>query len=269
MIRLGCPRGVPAVVQARTNRRRRTSSRKSRLRPSFGVQGALVARLLDPLPFRLPLPAARLLAGQGRSLALAKPEGQGLSPLHPSCCGTTDAARRGSCPPLDTFLLAVPSTAFHSGWRLQSMFWCIRSDAFIRFPLFYESMDRTRSLQDVRLVEVEAPLPRLAFVAECLRRPQSSDRGLRSRRCRRASLPSGTHGQRQALEAIRHGSRNGVLGAYDLAHGVGSFRETDNSGHEVRSSMSSGPLPLMTALLFPFLASVPNFRATRNPYTTE
>ena len=80
---VGCTRGCPARVRPGTPPCLCGLCCRCIPRPSLGVQGALVARLLDPLPLGRPGLFARVLAKARRSLPLATPQGQGLSPLHP------------------------------------------------------------------------------------------------------------------------------------------------------------------------------------------
>ena len=49
--------------------------------PAYGVQGALFAPLIDPLPLAFPVVAARI---SRTTDANAKAQGQGLKPLHPA-----------------------------------------------------------------------------------------------------------------------------------------------------------------------------------------
>ena len=73
-------------------------------RSLWGARGSR-RTLLDPLPLGLSVAAARKLAGHRRSYRLAKPQGQGLSPLHPSDPARQPplvslfAGAKSSCPP--------------------------------------------------------------------------------------------------------------------------------------------------------------------------
>ena len=137
------PQGVPALIRAGTGTACPGPFHKPLQRASFGVQGALVAPLLDPLPFRLSRPTARFqLTGLGRSLALAKPEGQGLRPCTPARVRSPRRYRGGKLALISfrqyrafkaSRALSMTDqsiAAYHSGWRKQSCLECLARDTF-------------------------------------------------------------------------------------------------------------------------------------------
>ena len=95
-------------------------------RASLGCKGHSFASLLDPLPFPLSRPSARLqLTGPGRSLSLTKGQGQGLRPLHPARCGSPAAVAAESWP-----LSTNPSSAATQGGVADDFLECLARGAF-------------------------------------------------------------------------------------------------------------------------------------------
>ena len=74
--------------------------------PALGCKGLSSRRSSNPLPFRPPWPSAPAVAGPGRSLKLARTEGQGLTPLHP-CSLRSHAASAAKAVPHDVVCCCV------------------------------------------------------------------------------------------------------------------------------------------------------------------
>lgn len=86
------PSPIPLLIRAGTGTECPGDFAKSLRGASFGVQGAFVAPLLFPLPFRLPRPTARYfsLGQDARSGSLSR-KGKGCAPCTPARCGSPDA----------------------------------------------------------------------------------------------------------------------------------------------------------------------------------
>lgn len=129
------PSGVPEAVRAGTGTRCPGHHAKSLPRASFGVQGAFVASLLFPLPFRLSRPTARAISlGRGRSLRLAKSEGQGVRPLHPGSLRLAHRCGGGKLASIDQSFAAC-----HSEWCNRQFVGRLARGGFICVPdVFYD-----------------------------------------------------------------------------------------------------------------------------------
>jgi len=151
----GVPLGVPSVIRAGTGNGLLSNRRKSLQGASFGVQGSLVAPLLEPLPFRLPRPHARTisLGRDARSDSLSR-KGKGCDPCTPARIGSPDATASDRWP--------LPTTALSiaiSEWCNRRCLAVSHGTVLFVFPLFYEYCNSLFVSRETRI------LPRMSSLS--------------------------------------------------------------------------------------------------------
>lgn len=104
-----------------------------------GARGSrrFASRPLAPPPS--PANSSNDLAGPGRSLRLAKWEGQGVRPLHPGSLRLAHRCGGGKLAPIDQLFVGC-----HSGWCNRQFFGHFARSGFIRFPRFVWSHAKSR-----------------------------------------------------------------------------------------------------------------------------